>query len=58
MTKFLFTDTELQILDMVAARFKHTSTKEIIEISHKEKAWLENDAEKKLIDYNYSFDLN
>ena len=56
--KELFTETELQILDSVMERFKNTSTKEIVEISHKEKAWIENNAEKKLIDYNYSFDLN
>ena len=56
--KELFTETELQILESVAEKFKNTSTKEIIEISHKEKAWIENSAEKKLIDYNYSFDLN
>ena len=56
--KEIFTELELQILDLVKERFKNTSTKEIIEISHKEKAWIENNADKKLIDYNYSFDLN
>ena len=54
----LFTGNELQILELVAERFKNTSTNEIIEISHKEKAWIENNSERKLIDYNYSFDLN
>lgn len=56
--KELFTESELQILESVAERFKNTSTNEIIEISHKEKAWIDNNAEKKLIDYNYSFELN
>jgi len=56
--KELFSETELDILNKVADRFKNTSTNEIIEISHKEKAWIENNAEKKLIDYSYSFDLN
>lgn len=54
----LFTETELQILESVAERFKNTSTHEIIEISHKEKAWIDNYEEKKLIDYKYSFELN
>jgi transcriptional regulator with XRE-family HTH domain len=56
--KELFNETELEILTSVAERFKTTTTIEIIEISHKEKAWMDNIAEKKLIDYNYSFDLN
>jgi DNA-binding transcriptional regulator YiaG len=52
-----FTDSELQVLESVAERFKNTSTNEMIEISHKEKAWIDNNAERKLIDYNYSFEL-
>ena len=56
--KELFTTTELQILNLVANKFKNTSTKEIIEVSHKEKAWIENNEERKLIDYKYSFELN
>ena len=54
----LFTSGELKILEKVAERFKDTSTNEIIEISHKEKGWIENINEKKIIDYIYSFDLN
>jgi transcriptional regulator with XRE-family HTH domain/uncharacterized phage-associated protein len=54
----LFNEIELQILESVAKRFKTTSTNEIIEISHKEKAWLDNISERKLIDYSYSFELN
>ncbi|GAO27718.1 type II toxin-antitoxin system antitoxin SocA domain-containing protein [Geofilum rubicundum] len=56
--KDLFADNELHILDMVADKFKSTSTNEIIEISHKEKAWIENSGGKNLINYNYSFELN
>ena len=54
----LFTENELAILNDVAIRFENASTNEIIETSHKEKAWIENEKEHKLIDYNYSFDLN
>lgn len=53
----LFTIEELQILESVAKRFENISTNEIIEISHKEKAWIDNYSERKLIDYNYSFEL-
>jgi uncharacterized phage-associated protein len=45
-------------LDTVAERLRNTSTSEIIEISHKEKAWIENQEERKIIDYAYGFDLN
>lgn len=54
----LFNEIEIKVLTEVAERFKETSTTEIIEISHREKAWIENEKEKKIIDYKYSFDLN
>lgn len=56
--KELFAASELDVLNSVVERFKHSSINEIIEISHKEKAWMENKADRKLIDYNYSFELN
>jgi hypothetical protein len=54
----LFAENELSILENIAERFKNTTTNEIIEISHREKAWQENKDEKRIIDYKYSFDLN
>jgi putative zinc finger/helix-turn-helix YgiT family protein len=54
----LFTKTELEILNDVVIRFEAASTNEIIEISHQEKAWIDNYTERKLIDYNYGFELN
>jgi putative zinc finger/helix-turn-helix YgiT family protein len=54
----LFTEIELRILENVTKRFKDTTTNEIIEISHREKAWQENKDEKKIIDYKYSFELS
>lgn len=54
----LFSTDEISVLETILKRFRSTSTNEIIEISHREKAWIENESEKKLIDYNYSFDLN
>jgi putative zinc finger/helix-turn-helix YgiT family protein len=52
-----FTKSELTVLETIGERFKNTSTNEIIEVSHKESGWIENIAEKKIIDYKYSFDL-
>jgi len=54
----LFTDQENKSLFEVAERFKSTTTDEIIEISHKEKAWLDNKDKLDLINYLYAFDLN
>jgi hypothetical protein len=53
----LFDETEIQVLYTVAERFKGLKTPEVIELSHKEPAWLENEKEKKLISYKYAFDL-
>jgi DNA-binding transcriptional regulator YiaG/uncharacterized phage-associated protein len=54
----LFSKDELMVLEAVVERFKNISTKEIIDISHNEKAWMENEKEKRLIDYGYGFELN
>ena len=53
----LFTESELTVLNQVAERFKDTSTQDIIDISHQEKAWIENQSNNKPIDYIYAFDL-
>ena len=37
--------------------FKTTSTNEIIELSHLEKAWKENEQTKNVISYEYAFEL-
>ena len=55
----LFDSTELEVLNEVAKRFEDTSTQDIIEISHKERGWKENEKERKLISYQeYAFDLS
>ncbi|WP_047451898.1 type II toxin-antitoxin system antitoxin SocA domain-containing protein [Alistipes sp. ZOR0009] len=54
----LFTQVELAVLESVASRFKEVTTQDIIEISHREKAWLDNQDERKLISYQYGFELN
>lgn len=53
----LFTDNELEMLKTVAQMFSDTDTKRIIELSHQEKAWVENQNNKNFIDYKYSFDF-
>jgi len=54
----LFSEKELLILDEIAQRFINATTQEIIETSHKEKAWIENSEGNKIIDYKYGFELN
>lgn len=53
-----FNEQELKVMEFIAEKFSAVSTNRIIEMSHKEKAWIENEAEKGLIDYRYSFELN
>ncbi|CAN5236000.1 DUF4065 domain-containing protein [soil metagenome] len=55
----LFNDTELSIINQVAEKFKNISTAEMIEYCHKEKAWLDNEKERRLISYrDYGFELS
>lgn len=59
----LFSESELKVLEEVAKKFNtvatnKTSTKEMIEISHKESAWLENEKERKIISYKYAYELS
>lgn len=53
----LFTDEELDSLQTVLKKLKGLKTGQLVDISHKESAWIENIEGKKLISYNYAFDL-
>ena len=53
----LFSETELNVLKKVATTFEKTSTNQIIELSHLEKAWKENEQAKNVISYEYAFEL-
>ncbi|NTU50280.1 MAG: DUF4065 domain-containing protein [Desulfobulbaceae bacterium] len=55
----LFSKEELNTLQTVTSTFVKTTTKEIINISHREKAWIENaNEENNMISYlKYGFDL-
>ncbi|MFP4367625.1 MAG: type II toxin-antitoxin system antitoxin SocA domain-containing protein [Bacteroidales bacterium] len=52
----LFTENELNILESITRKFYNSSAKEIIDISHEESTWNENEKDRKIIDYNYAFD--
>ncbi len=53
----LFTETELSVLEKVSKAFKQSSTNDIIELSHLEDAWKENEKDRNVISYKYAFDL-
>lgn len=53
----LFSELELDVLQKIVATFKTTSTNDIIELSHLEKAWKENEKSKNVISYEYAFEL-
>ena len=54
----IFTEKEISILDLVSSNFSGMNTKQVIDFSHNEKAWIENEGESKLINYNYAFDID
>ncbi len=54
----LFEDDEIKALKTVVNIFGILKTKVLVELSHQEKAWLDNKQEKELISYpKYAFDL-
>jgi len=54
----LFDAEELAVMAQVVQEFQHVTAKNLIEMSHQEKSWLENEREKQLISYQkYAFDL-
>ncbi len=56
--KSLFTNLELEILDKVKTKFDKMSTRQVVDYSHSEEAWIDNYHNgKSLIDYKYAFNL-
>lgn len=56
--KQLFEQSEIEVMQKVAETFNSSmSNTQIVEINHKERAWIECEKDKKLVDYNYAFDL-
>ena len=54
----LFDAYELQILEQVSAKFSNMNTPEVIDFSHNEKAWIDNEKERNIIDYKYAFEID
>lgn len=53
-----FSTMELEVLSSVLKHFKKSTTKEVVDISHEEPAWIENEPARELISYQkYAFDL-
>lgn len=55
--KNLLEPVELRILEKVSQKFLNLSTKQIMDLSHEEDAWIDNEQSKSFIDYNYGFSL-
>ncbi|MFN6944262.1 MAG: type II TA system antitoxin MqsA family protein [Cytophagaceae bacterium] len=53
----LFTEAEISVLEKVSKAFNQSTTNDIIEISHLEDAWKNNEKDKNVISYKYAFDL-
>ncbi|WP_285008440.1 type II toxin-antitoxin system antitoxin SocA domain-containing protein [Pedobacter faecalis] len=55
---YTFTDVEQQVLNKVLNKFKGKTTQQIVDISHEELGWLENENNKGIISYQkYAFNL-
>jgi uncharacterized phage-associated protein len=55
--KDLFEQKELESMQKVADVFAAMNNTQIVDINHQERAWIDCEKEKKLVDYNYAFDL-
>jgi putative zinc finger/helix-turn-helix YgiT family protein len=53
----VFSSTEIKAMEYIAEKFKNINSKEIVEISHKEPAWIENIEGNKPISFEYAFRL-
>lgn len=53
----LFSDSEMNVMERVYARFKDCNAVEISAISHQEDAWIENQKITAIIRYDYGFKL-
>lgn len=52
-----FSEVELTTMKTVFEQFKDFNATQIMEVSHNETAWIENQEERTMIDYNYGFEL-
>lgn len=57
--KELFNKTELDVLSEVGKKFSKKTSTEMVDVSHKEKGWLENESKHEIISYQkYAFELS
>jgi putative zinc finger/helix-turn-helix YgiT family protein len=55
---FIFSEEEQETIDSIIHQFKNMSAWDIVELSHRERAWKESEEGRKLISYQeYAFDL-
>lgn len=53
-----FTAHEMEVLNTITTLFKNKKTDQIVELSHEERAWINNEQDRSLINYQqYAFDL-
>lgn len=54
----LFSAEEINIFDFILKKFGKLTSKQIVDASHKEKAWIENEKDRNIISYQkYAFDI-
>ena len=54
----VFSESEKEVLNTVIQKFKNTYTWDLVDLSHKEKAWIELEKHRAIIDYQkYAFEL-
>jgi DNA-binding transcriptional regulator YiaG/uncharacterized phage-associated protein len=56
--KAMFDTRELEMMESVVKKFGKMKTKQIVDYSHKEKAWKENQKKHELISYKWAFEIN
>ncbi len=55
--KSMFDARELEMMESVVKKFGKMKTKQIVDYSHKEKAWKENQKKHELISYKWAFEM-
>jgi hypothetical protein len=53
----VFSTEEMETIEDVVRAFSETGTREIIDLSHEEPAWIDRVGDKGLISYEYAFSL-
>ena len=54
----VFSESEREVINIIVQKFKNIYTWDLVNLSHKEKAWIELEKQREIIDYQkYAFDL-